>query len=418
MPGLKLMAELGLDGSGFQAGFNKAKGLAAGVTEGLKGFVVQAVGVATVEEAIRRTVDTAKELVETSERLAIAPEQLQVLRQAAKESNIEFEKLAETFEKIDVARQKALIPGKEGTDARRAFGAAGINMNQLQTMTAAQLFTGPLRQMALNRNPEEIGVIFRELGVKAFGQLIPFLKKDFDGLSAEMKKFGGIMDTETAVKLKMLSDEFSLLTQIITSQLGPALIKFIEVVYAGILKLGGKTAGAAAFYGAGTANMSAGQTAATLLKTAGLGAEDIYARLFKGRTSEQSRAFLREGLTGMGFNVREASAAARAAQAPWEEKLKQFQAMLEEASKKAKELDNPKPPDLSKSAVPVKLSNKELLSPTDSLVRIGNFLGSNQNGMRLAERRTQFLQQIANNTKPRVAPPSSGREAPTEFPLF
>ena len=120
--GLKIMAELGLDGKGFEAGMKRAEGLAHGVAEGLKGFVIQAVGIYTVEQAISKTVETAKELVETSRRLSIAPEQLQVMRQAAKDSGVEFQKLAELIEKTNVARDKALRPVSEGASARRAFG--------------------------------------------------------------------------------------------------------------------------------------------------------------------------------------------------------------------------------------------------------------------------------------------------------
>ncbi len=90
MPGLKLLAEIGLDSSGFEAGLKRAEGMAHGVAEGIKSFVVQAIGVLTVEQAISKTVETAKELVETSKRLSIAPEQLQVMRQAAKDAGVEL----------------------------------------------------------------------------------------------------------------------------------------------------------------------------------------------------------------------------------------------------------------------------------------------------------------------------------------
>jgi rhamnose utilization protein RhaD (predicted bifunctional aldolase and dehydrogenase) len=181
------MAELGLDGSGFNAGFHKARGLAQGVAEGIKGFVIQAVGIVTVEEAMRRTVETAKELVEASERLAISPENLQVMRKAAKDSNLEFEALVRTMEKLSIAREKALIPGKEGLDARRAFSTMGIRTPELQGMTNKDLLMGPIRDAVLKSNPEQLGIIFRELGIKSFGPLTNFLRKDFDALQAKME---------------------------------------------------------------------------------------------------------------------------------------------------------------------------------------------------------------------------------------
>lgn len=410
MPGLKLMAELGLDGSGFAHGFVKAKGYAEGAGEGIKNLVIGAVGIATVEEAIRRTVETAKELVETSERLAIAPEQLQVMRQAAKQSNIEFEKLAETFEKVDIARQRALIPGEEGKDARRAFAALGISTAQLRTQGGAQLLTGSIRQNVLNRNPEELGVIFRELGVKGFGKLIPFLKTDFDELGAKMKKIGAIMDTETAVKLKSLSDEFSLVARIITSQVGPALIKFAEWLYTNVLKLGKGVAGEAGFLGAGTAKKSGLDAVVTGFRAA----------VLQGSKWMLGEKNFKTGMAAAGFDLEAAQEGQKAAQSPWDKALAQLAAFQAEMKRRAEELDHPKPADLSASALPPKMSKRALETPTNSLLRIGNFLGSSQGLiMQINQRKVSLLQQIANNTKPvaRQQKQFVGDIEPTFFPI-
>lgn len=412
MPSLKLLAELGLDGKGFAAGFKQAKGLAEGAGEGIKRLVIGAIGIGTVEEAIRRTVETAKDLVETSERLSIAPEQLQVLRQAAKQSHVEFEKLAETFEKVSIARQRALIPGQEGRDARRAFSAMGISTDQLRTQTGAQLLMGPMRQAAVNRNPEELGIIFKELGVKAFGKLIPFLKTDFDALAAELKKVNAIMDTETAVKLSHLSDEFSLMGQILTSLLGPALIDFTELIYSLMLKLGKNLAGAAGFYGAGTAKMNPLQAAGALLKTAGLGAEHLLGIIDTKTLKERLAKTIDMGA---------AVPAGKKAKEPWEAATAQFEKYLKKMKEEADKLNHPKEADLTGSVLPPKMSKKALETPTDSLIRIGNFLGSNQNMIsNLNQRKVQLLQVIANNTKPHVSTrqtPFVGDAEPTFFPI-
>jgi len=124
---LRLIGEIGFDGSGFQAGLRKLQHGAGELANSLKGAVVAGVGIYTVEQAIHKTIQTAKELVNASQRLAIAPEQLQVLRKAASESGVELDKVTDSFEKLDVARQRALTPGKKGDKFRRAFHAAGID---------------------------------------------------------------------------------------------------------------------------------------------------------------------------------------------------------------------------------------------------------------------------------------------------
>lgn len=400
MPGFKLMAQLGLDGTGFAAGFRQARGIAAGMAEELKAFAIEAIGVVTVGEAIRRTVESAKELVETSERLAIAPEQLQIMRQAAKQTGAEFDDLAAALEKVNIARQRALIPGREGQSARRAFSAMGIGVGDLRNQTGAELLLGPIRQAVLNRNPDELGIIFRELGVKAFGKLIPFLKTDFDELSAKMKKMGAIMDTETAVKLKALAEEFSLLSQIIASQLGPALVKFAEVAYMAALKLGGGIAKGGTFLGAMVGSQGSLGFFTSLVSAIGHTVAHTLGFLSDKDFDQKMRALIPKAAVEGQDNGDEF----------WIQKQKEFAEFLDHLKDKAKELDNPIPTNLDEHLQP-KMTKKALETPTDSLIRIGNFLGSGQNAIvAVNQRKIQLLQQIANNTKGQPA-----RNMPTKF---
>ena len=90
MAGLKLMAELGLDGTGFATGLKRAEGLAAGATRSITTALIGMVGVGTVGVAISKTVESAKELGVACERLDIGVKQIQVLRKAAIDAGVEF----------------------------------------------------------------------------------------------------------------------------------------------------------------------------------------------------------------------------------------------------------------------------------------------------------------------------------------
>src|ERR1039458_8550629 len=94
--GLKLVGELGLDGSGFASGLKKAESLAAGAGHGIRNALIGLVGIGTIELAIQKTVESAKELGVACERLGIGSTQLQVLRKAAKDAGVEFEKVEKT----------------------------------------------------------------------------------------------------------------------------------------------------------------------------------------------------------------------------------------------------------------------------------------------------------------------------------
>jgi hypothetical protein len=394
--GLKLMAELGLDGSGFASGLKRAEGLAHSAGHGIREALVGMVGVGTIGLAIHKTVESAHELVDASERLGIGVTNLQVLRKAAIDAGAEFGKLEKSFERIDVARRKALTPGAEGSDMRRTFARMGISPDMLRSMTASQLFMGPMAQTARSMGQGQFGPLLQELGIRDFGAMIPVLKTNFEELEASMKKYGGIMDAETAVKLKHLSEEFSLLSNVITAHLGPAMVKLAEWIYANILSAGKGVAGASAALGAGTAKMGLGEMLWASLKAAGYGLNAAGARAL-GAPESQTTAWLKAKMAGAGFDVGAMGGASAAAQRPWADRQKAFAAALAKFAELGGHLDNPAGGPYSGDSM--KRSVKSLEVPSDSLTRVGNFLGGSQTAiMRLAQQRTQYLRQIAQNT--------------------
>lgn len=396
--GLRLMAELGLDGSGFEKGMERAHQTADRVVEGIKGFVIGAIGVATLEQAISKTVETASELVETSKRLSIAPEQLQVLRRAAKEAGSDLETLASAFEKIDIARQKALHPGLEGQDSRRAFSTLGVSIGALHSQTAAQLFMGQISASARGRNTEEIAMALRETMGKGFGQLIPTLKTDFDELGKKMKDMGAIMDTETAVKLKLLSSELGMASTILITMLGPAIVSFVEL----LLSLAGKIQAGFVWLetllkkdqnGAGPAdrlfNWSQAYTAQAMLDKN---------KKHPGILSKEDVAQYQATVNAYNAGPSAMDAAALAFDKTDEQWKAMIKRMQEALAEEAKKLRNPPRPDFSRPAEAEKVVRRALETPSDSLTRVGNFLGGLGRVGHIEQHKIRLLQQIVTNT--------------------
>ena len=133
----KLIFETGLDGSGFERGLAR---LGATGANSLKNFVAGAFGVYSIAQAISKTVESADELVTSSKRLDTSVEQLQILRQAAKESGVEFSNLEKAFEGFNVARDKALSGGKEGAKMMGNFGRLGVTEAMLRSQTVPTAF--------------------------------------------------------------------------------------------------------------------------------------------------------------------------------------------------------------------------------------------------------------------------------------
>lgn len=340
---LNLEGKISLDGSGFERGLRRAS---EHVTDFVKNTAIAAFGFYGVEQAIHHTVETASELVDQAERLGLTVEQVQLLQQAAKDAGTDMGTLAGEFEKVNLARFKALQGDK---DAIAAFKKLGVSDSQLKTQTAASIFMGPMASTVKKGNVEDLGPALREILGKSFGQVIPTLKTDFGELGDQMNKLGTIMDTKTAIELDLAGDKFSMLSQILGAQLGPVLVSCVEflALFAASLK-----------------------TAWAFLKTA-----------FAGKSIDK-KGFWDSFFTGEKIDWKELKERAKKGEAAqveeagkWDELFRKMEAAIEE---KRKELENPKPPKLNPDDDPNKKTAKVGRTdiPADNLVKVGNFLGS------------------------------------------
>ncbi len=393
----RLMFETGLDGSGFERGLAK---LGATGAASLKNFVVGAFGVYSVHQAIAKTVESADELVTASQRLDTTVEQLQVLRQAAKESRLEFGNLEKAFEGFNVARDKALSGGKEGSKMLAAFARLGMTAPMLRTETAPAAFMGQLHQTALTTNAADLDAALKQIlpGVKGFGQLIPFLKTDFGALEEKMNRFGMIISTETAAKLKSVKDELGLLGQLLVTGLAPAIVAVIDGLMVGIGHFlhwidersgGAKGEPKTAFQGInwghfGTNVMGIGQ--GTLGAIDALLGEAFSRKLYERGTDLLAAAelkFQKTGFTG-GPLDKMAEALNKSGGGlgdAWDAQMMARKKALDELVRQLKNqvpaLLNPTA-DEKEKAVKTKSPAAGQVEMADALVRTGNFLGSSR----------------------------------------
>lgn len=400
--GLNLIGKIELDGAGFERGLHRAT---ESVTEFVKSATIAAFGFYGVEEAIHKTVETASELVDTSKRLSLTVEQLQLIRQAARSSGTDLETVASALEKIDVARGKIQRGDEEGKKLLRDFERLGVTERMLQTRTAASLLLGPIAGTVKGENPSNIAVQLREILGKGFGPIVPMLQTDMEELESKMRSLGSIMDTETAVKLHALGDNFILLKNVLAAQLGPALITLVEV----ILTLIGKVKSTGAYLGSLSAHGVSKGGAAMVDDHPLLALTPIGGLFFM-----LSNFFKRKELKSI---AAEANEAAGDANKEWQETLAKMRKQLEEEANK---LNNPKPivekgknSDAKKSRIKV---------PEDALVKVGNFLGANGVTLERAnQQKITLLRQIANNTAHAsfgMRPASGARPPDRGFDIF
>ncbi len=387
--GLKLRAEVGLDGSGFERGLHN---LAHSATHSFKSLVIGAFGVYSIHQALEKTVESAEELVTASKRLDVTIEQLQVLRQAAKENGVEFGKLETAFEKIDVAREKALGGGAEGKKALAAFAGLGVDKNALQTQTAAQLLMGPMHEKAGFTSAENMAGPMKEIFAKGFGELTPILKANFDELAVKMKHLGSILDAETAVSIKHVKDEFDLLANIAVAQLGPALV---QLTY-WMLQQAQAVRGAMTFWD----RLASEEEKRT-------GERPGMAKLVTGFTAFQMGAPVSQGF------LESIMAATDAGMKVTTGGLKELDNFKAEMAAEAARINNPLAPTFE--ATPAALKKLHHHQSEDSLLRVGNFLGSGSiqdKHLKIAAQSRDYLKIIATRTERNFQPDSD-----TVFPL-
>ncbi len=342
--GLKLIGEVALDGSGFERGLNK---LGSAATHNFKNLVAGAFGVYSISEAIHRTVESADELVTASKRLDLTVEKLQVMRQAAKESAVEFGKLETALDKVNLARSKAL-----GGDAAMiaAFARLGVSQDDLRNKTAGEIFTGPMAAAAKSTSAQDLTAAGSAIfGIRNFGMLLPVLKTDFEDLQAKMEKLGSIMSTETAVAVKLLADEFGMLSNILAAQVAPSLVWFADKLLWAV----GQIQAFGSFWGGFIGSLKI----------------PSFLDLFRPAKMREFADSVGTGFLQGGFEGMKALAANDQMRGAMRDKVKEM----------ADSLLHPHAPDAVEEAI--KKTPRSYQPSGDALVAVGNFLGSGGNAI-------------------------------------
>lgn len=219
----RINGEITLDGSGFQRGLNS---VASSSAHFLKNFAFGAFGVYGVEQAIHKTIESAEELINTSKNMSLTIEQLQVLRQAAKENGVEFETLTKALQGFNAVRENILNGGKGSAAQLAALGRLGVSKEALQNQTAGSTFMNQISQTAQRVNPADIAKDLRDVFGRGGQELFGTLGTDFGELENKMRSYGAIMDTTTAIQLKNFKDSMDLIGRIATVSIAPALVEF------------------------------------------------------------------------------------------------------------------------------------------------------------------------------------------------
>jgi hypothetical protein len=138
---LRLKAELGGDGAGFDAMMRRANmsvGKLGGVFGGLKSIIAGAFTVGAISNFTRKTIDLAKGLRDVSDALAVDVEWFQKMANGAKLAGASQEDLVKFMQKLNESREAAFQ--RPDGDLAQRFGRLGMSGEDISGLNTREFF--------------------------------------------------------------------------------------------------------------------------------------------------------------------------------------------------------------------------------------------------------------------------------------
>lgn len=314
---------------------------------GLKQMIIGAFSVEAIKSFVSSEFDLAAGLVKSARQLGTTVEQVQILKRAAEESGTEFNALETAIGKVAIARQKALGGSKEDI---KKFTDLGISTSDIKAKSSSDLLFKNIGDAVKNaKGLDNIAAPISNILGRGFEEIMPVLKTNVDEVGESMRRAGEIMDTRTAVSLKVLGDSFKELGLILMVQLAPAVMELTKT----LIEVASKGAG----------------------RTAQIGAElgEFYAQL-ENRAQNFGGAI---GPAGPSINWGAINMAGNVAKKPFDIDFMEIQKAIDRITK---ELTNPTG-EGTKTVPAYKEHAKSVKDYSDSLTASGNMFGASFRGM-------------------------------------
>lgn len=224
-----LRATLSADTANFEAGMRRAQGAAAtahtgiarsmGLIKGSLAGLAAGLSVGLFANLIKNSLEFAGSLGETAQQLGVTSRELQVFRYAAGQSGVSAEGMEKALAKMSISMSKAISGGKE---AQKAFGALGVEMDDLQRGDRTQIFAKIADQMVKQGGAAKNSAA----GMVVFGrgvmQLAPVLDQGAKGISeyaAAAEKLGIILSEEQIQKADETADKLTALKTVLSTNI-------------------------------------------------------------------------------------------------------------------------------------------------------------------------------------------------------
>ena len=218
---LNLIAKLGLDGKGFQAGLAKANRDTRNFAGGIKRQFVGMFGVAAIGVAIKRATDYADEINNLSRRLGVSSKALQEFNYAANLSGSDLKTVATSLQRVQEAQERLKNGNKQ---AEESFKRLGFSFDQALQVNPAEVFRRAGEQFAnQSLSPENFGDIRTLFGAEAGPRNIRILTEDLESMAQAAVASGAVLSDEQIQTAANLKDTIAVLKMQFLGPFGAAL---------------------------------------------------------------------------------------------------------------------------------------------------------------------------------------------------
>lgn len=365
---LKLWAELGLDGTGFETGLKKASSLASGA---FKSALAGAFSAGAIAALTTKTVEYASKLNDLSDRLGVSTDFLQEFQYAAKQAGADVDTLTTFIEKLNSTRMKALEGGPEGAKLLASFGKFGISQSDLHGQRAEDLISNKISKAFENQDPQKLIGPLRDIAGKAAGQMVPAFVDGFNATRKRAHEAGQIWSEDVIQQLDDIGDQFAILSNTLVLEWGNIFITLIGWVR----KLANEVNKKLNYVVGGTSKWDAKDWLANIIFGYKGGPMLFGTKPFETDTAKEASSEV-----GKEFDAQlKAEADARAKRRAMRKQLRD-------------------PGDFEPAFTNPEKEKRQKGSEGDELTRVGNFLGSSSNNIvSLAERSNELLSSIDKN---------------------
>ncbi len=227
---LSLLVKLSADGSGFNIVMKQAEGsvkkLSHEFNSELKRSIAEAFGVYALVEFTKKTIEFAAKISDLSERTGVSTDALQEWSYAAKQNGSDIDAVVGFFEKLGVARAKALGNNQESI---ASFERLGITLDDLKKKRLEDIGVG-IGRTVLKGDPQNLGGALRDVGGRGATGLIATFKGDVEQLGKAARDAGVVIKEDTIDQLKELGDEFENFVAMLRGPMATGLIATISVL--------------------------------------------------------------------------------------------------------------------------------------------------------------------------------------------